>query len=650
MHYRLIIIFILLYSNISSSFALNGHDILSKEQAFQLKHYQLSEDKSNLSLSWEIAPEYYLYQHRFQFKANNSDIILGQAVLPQGISKHDEAFGDVIIYRNQVDINLPIRHNDTVNRFDLTASWQGCADQGVCYPPQTQTLSIDLNTTRAAINQQAVKNFDQFIHSIQTQSNSVTAKTDPNSNLNPNPDLTDLQARQNKQRPQAIPNIAQNQIKTNLSEEDKLVASLKNDNVFWVMLSFFGFGVLLAFTPCVFPMIPILSSLIVGQNNPSFKKALSLSIIYVMAMAIVYTIAGILAGLFGQNLQAQLQNPWVISIFSGVFVLLALSMFGLYDLQVPASIQAKITQLSNQQKQQSYIGTAIMGGLSALIVGPCVAPPLAGALMYIGQTGDAMFGGIALLALSFGMGLPLIVAGVSSGQLLVKSGHWMNNIKAIFGVLLLGLAIWLLERILPASIILLLWGLLFTMTAIYMGAIEPMPIEATGWKKLQKGLGLAILIYGCSLIIGASAGGSNPLQPLETFATNTNTTSNTTRLKVTTVKNLDQLQQQFALAKIQQKPLILDFYADWCGYCKTLDRHTFSDPNVQQALDNSIFVKADVTELNAETDALKQAYNVYNPPSILFFNKKGIENKHQRIARYVDAKEFLQILDKAFEQ
>jgi thiol:disulfide interchange protein DsbD len=387
----------------------------------------------------------------------------------------------VEVYHDRVDLTLPlVRQTAAATEIELVAKYQGCAERGICYPPQTKRVRLSL------------------------------------------PDATGATATAAPALPAASPPVASPPgivAAEPVSEQDRIAAVLAGGSLWAVVALFFGFGLLLAFTPCVFPMIPILSGIIAGQGSRiTTRRAFVLSLVYVLAMALTYAVAGVLAGLFGANIQAAFQDPWILSAFALVFVALALSMFGFYELQLPSALQSRLAELSNRQEGGTLIGVAIMGLLSALIVGPCVAPPLAGALIFIGQTGDALLGGVALFFLSLGMGAPLIAIGTSAGKLLPRAGAWMDAVKAAFGVALLAVAILLLERILPAALSMLLWGLLLICSAVYLGALSQLPATAGGWDRLWKGLGVAMLIYGALMLAGAAAGGKDTLQPLRGIA------------------------------------------------------------------------------------------------------------------------------------
>lgn len=539
---------------------------------------------------WDIAEGYYLYKNKFGFDVKDAPgVSLGRFNAPPGQFKSDPNFGQVEVYHDQVVINLPVaRAPAAPANIMLEARYQGCADAGFCYPPITKQIALTLPSGASAFAPAAGAAAD-------------------------------------------------------LPEQDRYARSLASGDTALTLLSFFGVGLLLAFTPCMFPMIPILSSIIVGQGERvGARRAFTLSLSYVLAMAVAYTVAGVLAGLFGGNLQAVFQNPWILGSFAAVFVLLALSMFGFYDLQLPASWQGKLATLSNRQRGGSHAGVAVMGLLSALIVGPCIAAPLAGALIYIGQSGDAVLGGTALFALSLGMGIPLLVIGASAGKLLPKAGDWMNAIKAVFGVMLLAVAIWMLERIIPAQVTMVLWAVLLIISAVYMGALTKLPPEAGGWSKLWKGTGLVMLIYGGLLMFGAAGGGSDVLQPLRgtQFTGGAGLSAAERPLPFKPVKGLAGLNREIELAVASGKPVMLDFYADWCVSCKEMEKKTFADAGVRQMLANVVLLQADVTANDAEDQALLKRYGLFGPPSILFFGSDGQERRDRRLMGFLEANEF----------
>jgi len=547
-------------------------------------------DPQTLVLRWDIAEGYYLYRDKIQVNAiMPANLQLGDLQSAPGKVKQDEYFGRMEVYYDQAEVILPLSRNDT-NTLPITLNiaYQGCAEAGFCYPPVNKIIDLILPP-----------------HQPTNILSSDTANE---------PGL--------------------------LSEQDRIARLLGSDQALLTALSLFGIGLLLAFTPCVFPMIPILSSIIVDQGDSvTTRRAFSLSLVYVLAMALTYTLAGVIAGLFGENLQIAFQNPWILISFSLVFVALAMSMFGFYELQLPERWQTRLSEMSNRPQRGKYLGVALMGCLSALIVGPCVAAPLAGVLIYIGLSGDAWMGGFSLFMMSLGMGLPLLLIGTSAGKLLPRVGPWMTTIKAIFGVLLLGMAIWMLERILPGPVSLLLWAALLIGSAVYMGALTRLEAEANGWQKLWKASGLILLIYAGTLVIGAGSGNDDVFQPLKGLGSPTGTNNSHASFKA--IKGPAGLQAAINAASQRQQPVMLDFYADWCVDCKKLEKATFSDPAVIQALADVQLLQADVTANDARDQALLKQFGLFGPPAILFFNNQGHEITHRRLIGFQDANEFL---------
>jgi thiol:disulfide interchange protein DsbD len=571
-------------------------ELLTPEQAFKFS-YRI-EGENNLQLSWVIADGYYLYQHKVEVSAIEPSSVQLQTIdFPVGKEKHDEIFGDTVVYYHELFLNQMFSNVGDANTLTLSVTFQGCADIGVCYPPMSEVIQVNLSN-------EAVP--DQLEKAV-----------------NPNPNAS----------PQ--------------SEQDKIANALASDTLWLTSLTFLGLGLLLSFTPCVLPMIPILSGILVGHGHAlSTRKAFLISLSYVTASAVTYAGFGVLAGLFGSNLQATFQNPWIIGSFSFVFVLLALSMFGLYTLQLPAALQTKLSQLSKKQTKQSYLGSAMMGFLSALIVGPCVAAPLAGVLIYIGQTGDATLGGFALFFLGIGMGIPLLLIGASAGKFLPKVGHWMEPIKYFFGVMLLAVAIWLLDRIVPASISLALWGFLLIAYGIYLKATEKLNEGANGWQRLAKSLGILFLLYGIILVIGAASGSKNPLQPLANLGLN-QTTQQQDELQFERVKNVDEFKAALNKAAQNNQMVMLDFYADWCVSCKEMEAFTFTNPLVHQALQNAVLLQVDVTENNDEDRTFLKHFNLIGPPAILFFTPQSQGQTTGRVIGYMQAESFVKQIRQA---
>ena len=423
---------------------------------------------------------------------------------------------------------------------------------------------------------------------------------------------------------------------------------MQDNSYFSTLMLFFLTGLGMAFTPCVFPMIPILSGIIAGYGNLSPRKGFMLSLAYVLPMALTYAIVGIIAGLSGANLQAILQTPWVIGTFAGIFVLLSLSMFGFYDLQMPTSIQSRLNEISNRQQGGSFIGASVMGVLSALIVGPCVTAPLLGALIYIAQTRDAVLGGLSLFSLGLGMGLPLMMIGTSAGRLLPRAGAWMDTTKAIFGIMMLGLAIWMLSRVVALEITMALTGILMVVSGIYMGALDKIHEEAGGWGRFWKSIGLILLFYGAMVLLGVAAGSRSLLQPLKgVFGGNADAAiamENKPHLTFKQIKGLAGLEQALVQAKTEQRPVVLDFYATWCVSCKELEEYTFTNPAVVSQLQNAILIQADVTKNDAQDAELMKRFMIFGPPQVLFFTSDGKELREIRLGGYEKAEKFLERL------
>jgi thiol:disulfide interchange protein DsbD len=560
---------------------------LSAEEAFRFE--TIGYDPGTALLRFTAQPGYYLYVDKFAFRVTGADgFVIAGADLPEGVIKDDPEFGPVPVYYGQVEI--PLRFNrpaGPAQDVTIEADFQGCRDGDICYPPMSRAVTFEMPAAPDAIG--ALR----------------------------------------EAAPDAAPPV---------SDQDRL-ARLLTSSPWRAVLAFFVAGLLLAFTPCVLPMVPILSGIIIGQGDRLTPlRAFWLSLVYVLAMAVTYTVAGVLAGLFGQNLQAAFQNPWIISGFVVIFVLLALSMFGFYELQLPSRLQTRLAEASNRQRGGQLWGVAVMGFLSALIVGPCVAPPLMAALIVIGSSGDAVLGGAALFALAMGMGLPLILFGVSAGKLVPRAGRWMDAVKAVFGVAMLGLSIWMLERILPGSVIMLLWGALAIGCAVYLGALERVEAGASGWRRLWKALGVMLLVLGVLEFIGAAAGGDDWQRPLAGLRAPVAAGGAAhEEAEFARIKSVDDLDR--ALAGAAQGAM-LDFYADWCIECKRMERNTFPEPRVAALLDELALLQADVTANDAVDQALMRRFGVIGPPAILFFDRDGREMEAFRLVGYFDPETF----------
>jgi len=590
---------------------IEGDDILAPEEAFQVS--ASSGDGSRLQVQWTIADGTYLYQDKIRLELTGDGVQLGAFDLPppdikKDSIKPDGSIGDVAVYHHMIDLDIPLlRSNTAATAVKLTASYQGCADRGICYPPQRKVFELDLPAASGAATEAAAA----------------------------------------AGAPQAPASPPQKQ-----SEQDQIAAMIAGQSTWVVIGAFFLIGLGLAFTPCVFPMIPILSGIITGHGRHiTTRKAFTLSLVYVLAMALTYTVAGVVAALAGENLQAMLQNPVAITVFALIFVALALSMFGFYDLQLPSALQSRLTEISNRQQGGSLAGAGIMGLLSALIVGPCVAPPLAGALIYIGQTGDAVLGGVALFAMSMGMGAPLIAIGTSAGKLLPRAGAWMDVVKGTFGVVMLGVAIYLLERVIPPTVAMLLWGTLLVVSAIYMGAITALPEGVSGWRKLWKGLGVALLIYGTLFLIGAAANGRDTLQPLRgVLLGGAGGSATEQHVNFKRIKTIEDLERELAAAKAQRRPVMLDFYADWCIYCIQMEKNTFPDPAVRDAMAQMVLLQADVTDNDDADKALQRHIGIPAPPAMIFWGPDGDERRHLRLLGFMGPEEFAPHLKEALKE
>lgn len=579
----------------------NG-EVLDPEDAFVLQVEPT--DNNQAVLSWNIADGYYMYRHKFSFEVTAPEQVkVGNVDLTPGNLQTDEFFGEVEVNRNFATARVSL-DNLQAGNTTIKVGYQGCADAGVCYPPQYKIIEAAFQSDSTPVAVAA----------------SVSSTTPTGGSA---VDSTTL-----------------------VSEQNLLAASLQSDSRLTIIATFFGLGLLLAFTPCVLPMVPILSSLIVGQGEgTSTFRSFLLSLVYVLAMALTYTIAGVLVGLSGENIQATLQHPAVLISFAALFVFLAASMFGLFRLQMPAFVQNKLTDISNRQKGGSYSGVAVMGVLSALIVGPCVTAPLVAALIYIGQTGDAVLGGIALFALSMGMGVPLLIIGTSFGKYLPTVGPWMNTINAIFGVMLLAVAIWLLERIIPSWATMILAALLLISVGFYMGAFDALSAQKGNWHKLSRGFGYAAIVYGTLLIIGVSTGQGSLIRPLQGLALSGGTANTTTHVAFSRVKGVDELNLALASAKSEGKPVILDFYADWCVSCKEMEAFTFTDPAVAEKMNQAVLLQTDVTDNDSKDKELLRKFNLYGPPAIIFYTPEGEELSNARVVGYMNADKFGNHLD-----
>lgn len=567
-------------------------DFLKPDDAFRLE--VKPRDAHTLQASFSVTPTYYLYRSKVAFTTKDSNVKIVSVTLPNGEIKHDPNFGDTEVFHHSFQGLIALsRTSNAATSFMLDAVYQGCSEEGLCYPPITKTLRVSLPAIAAG----------------QTAAPLLTESVQP--------------------PPESI------------SEDSKIANLFRNGN-FWLIVSFFfGAGLLLSLTPCVFPMIPILSGIIVGRGHKiTHLHAFLLSLTYVLGMAITYAAAGVAAGYSGNLISNALQTPWVLGSFAALFVLLSLSMFGLYELQLPTALQSRLSNTSNRLHGGHLSGVFAMGALSAIIVGPCVAAPLAGALLYIGKTHDAVLGGVALFVMALGMGVPLLLIGSSAGVLLPKAGAWMEAVKQFFGVMLLALAIWIIQPLLPINVEMLLWAALLIFSAIYLRALDALPHNAGGWHKLLKGIGLFALLLGAAYLVGALSGAKDILRPLGNVGQAA--TLAPASLQFSRIKDSADLDQRIAAAHGQT--VMLDFYADWCISCKEMERFTFSDPTVRAKLKPVLLLQADVTA-NSEADkALLKRYGLFGPPGILFFDMNGKEVADFRVTGYQDTAQFLKTL------
>ncbi len=540
-------------------------------------------DPFTLEVRWDIAPGYYLYKKDFAVTGPDN-VQVGALQLPQGTMVDDLEYGEVEVFFDSVVFRAPLSRNADALRAEFALAYQGCKEDSICYPPDVAVLSVTLPAATAA----------------------------------------------------SVPDAP-------VSEQARLFGVVADASLATVTMVFLGLGLLLAFSPCCLPMVPILSGIIAGQgDNITTARSFLLSLSYVMGMALTYTIAGAIVGAAGGSISAALQTPVVISLVALMFVVLSLAMFGVYELQLPASLQTRLTALGSKGKAGSYIGTAAMGAVSALVVSTCVAPPLVAALTVIAQTGDVARGAFALFALSMGMGIPLLVFGTSAGKLLPKAGPWMNNIKAVFGFMLLGLAIWMLDRFLPGVVTMALYAALAVFAGVWFGALTRLESSATRGALIGKTCGVIMLGYGLALGIGALSGATNPLQPLARL---TGEAHEERHLPFAVIKSVDDFEAARQRAVANNQPLMLDFYADWCVSCKEMEAWTFTDDRVHAALADTLLVQADVTANDEVDQALLEYFGIFGPPTIVFYGRDGREVIDQRVIGYMATDDFIAHLD-----
>jgi thiol:disulfide interchange protein DsbD len=747
----------------------HAEEFLDPEVAFKFSARAL--DANTLEARWQIADGYYMYRNKFKFEVDGAT--LGKPNLPAGKVKEDENFGKTETYRKDVRIALPIQRAPGTTSVTLKTTAQGCADAGLCYTPQTTSVTIKLPAlvaaaeaappppqalpapagsaldslrslggmampkilppdeaflVAAAMPDAQTAKFDytltagtylyrnKLVYVVKSPADVKVLKVDtPAGDVKDDPafgrtevyhknfattvtlsralaadeklvlaatwqgcnesigicyppinrDFT-LTAGSGIAPASPAASIAgsatavstaavsaepvESAGRANESDTSKIERVLKGGSFLAVIATFFVFGLLLALTPCVFPMIPILSGIIAGQNKKLTKASgFLLALAYVLGMAITYAMAGVAAALSGTLLSNALQNPWALGIGAAIFVALAFSMFGFFELQLPSFIQSKFSEASNKMRGGNFIGVFVMGVLSAVIVGPCVAPPLAAALAFIAQTGNTTLGGVALFVLALGMGVPLLLVGLSAGALLPRAGGWMNAVKYFFGVMMLAIAVYLISPIIPAWINMLLWAALLVGSAVYLHALDPLPAHASGWMRLWKGFGVVLLIGGLAIILGMLAGSRDLLQPLDVFKGGSGGVAMAAEpkgLAFERVKTVAELDARLAAAKADGRPVMLDFFADWCVSCKEMEHYTFNDPKVQARLQKAVLLQVDVTANTDDDKALLKRFSLFGPPGLIFWNGAGLQSDYKVIG-FEKADKFLSSIDSA---
>lgn len=721
---------------VAAAWATDPHEPLSPEEAFVASARLV--EPTVVEVRYRIADGHYLYRDKFGFKLAQPGAGQLRAMLPAGIAHEDEFFGKVQTYRGEAVARVMLEKASDAGVL-LEAVYQGCADAGICYPPQTQRLRIEsvadaprssgllarLAQAAAPSRQEEFLPVDKafrvqarmpddatvvvrftpaegyYLYRDKTtfaipEVGAVTIESVqlPRGEMKKDPNFGDtevfheafqavirlrraagdaspfalevgyqgcstkglcyppekrafqLVAGQRGDAPLVAPPTTQADLAParpapSQAEDQRVARLLGSGNLALIVASFLGFGLLLSLTPCMWPMIPILGGIIAGQQRPTRRRGLVLSLAYVLGLALAYAVAGVAAGLTGSLLAAALQNAWVLGTFAIAFVALSLAMFGMYDLQLPTSLQSRLSEASGRLRGGTLSGVFLMGAISAVIVGPCVAAPLAGALLYISQSRDAVLGGVALFAMAVGMGLPLLAIGASAGALLPRAGPWMQSVKNVFGVLLLATAMWVATPILPVSVQMLLWAALLIVCAVFLRAIDALPPDASGWRKLAKGLGVLLLLLGIAMLVGALSGSRDVLRPLAGLRSANGPAVSGGAASFVRVANVSELDAAIASA---DRPVMLDFYADWCVSCKEMERFTFTDPRVREQMQNMLLLQADVTANSAEDKALLARFGLFGPPGILFFDRSGGEIRSARVIGFQSAGRFSDVL------
>lgn len=594
-----------------ASNAMAEEEFLPPEEAFQ---YSIEKGEGDtVYITWDIVPDYYLYKDNFEIADDDGPIEALE--WPDGESIEDEFFGRSEVYFNEVTVKAEVGEADT-----LSLTWQGCAEAGLCYPPQMADVDVP---------------------SEQTTSSDLFSNNDNSSSFSSAPTQSDDASEANGAGMEQ-------------GEDQRLADRLASGNGAWAIAIFFGLGLLLVFTPCVLPMLPVLSSLVVGSESRSRKQAFILSVAYVVPMALTYAVMGVLAAMAGANLQAVLQQPAVLIVFSILFVVLAAAMFGLYELQLPSWLRDRLNNVSEKQKGGTLVGAGLMGVLSAVLVGPCMTAPLAGALLYIAESGNLWFGGLTLFALGLGMGAPLVLAMTVGAGLLPKPGGWMDGVKVVFGFLLLGLAIWFAQRIIPGAVVLILSGALTLAVAVTLwraGKNENLAMHPLA--NILQTIAIVVGFWAALMMVGGAAGSKDPVQPLKGIVGSSQSQESASAdddfmERFQTITSMDELDHALEQAEKEGRWVLVDYYADWCISCHVIEKNVFGNAEVQQELmDDVVLLRPDVTKPTDDSKALLGEYGIMGPPTILLIGPDGKEHRNQRIVGELSAKEFLQRWQKA---
>ncbi|WP_100639646.1 protein-disulfide reductase DsbD [Marinobacter salexigens] len=589
------------FSGGNSLFGSQGNQFLPADEALPFSH---SIEDGSLVLFWDITPAHYLYRDRISIKPLNTEVSAGNPQYSSpGTETEDEFFGKTTVFFNPVEARVPVTLPDNIREARFEVTYQGCAEAGLCYPPQTREVLF-----------------------YQSQDSGSAAQAPDNTGSGQ----------------------AGSPTKVDTSSATGLAGFLSQQSTLMIAGLFLLLGLGLTFTPCVLPMVPIISSLVSSQNTRTTGHAMLLACSYVLGMALTYAAAGVVTGLLGAsfNLQAQLQSPWVLSVFALMFVIFALSMFDLFEIQLPRFIREPLNDASQRLTGGRVFSVFGIGALSALIVSPCVSAPLAGSLLYISTTQDAAVGGIALFALGLGMGIPLILVAVGGRKLLPSTGHWMTTVKHFYGVMLIAVAIWLIERLVPGWLGLTLWGVLVAIAGVQLGAFDA---AKAGWERTRKGLGLIFFAYGLALLAGAIAGANNPLAPLDPFVAKTTFSGEpgqpadyaNSHAGFARVETPSEIKALLAQARQEGRPVMLDFYADWCISCKIMERNVFSHADVISSLKPFTLLQIDMTDNTPAQQAMLDELGLFGPPAILFYNGNGEEMAQQRVLGEMNRSQFM---------